>query len=41
MLFDPDPSKPAQEEIFSRKAKVQNHPTISLDNTEVERAAYK
>ena len=28
MLFNPDPSKPAQEVIFSRKTQVQIHPTI-------------
>ena len=28
MLFNPDPSKPDQEVIFSRKKQVQIHPTI-------------
>ena len=28
MLFNPDPSKPVQEVIFSRKKQVQIHPTI-------------
>ena len=28
MLFNPDPSKPVQEVIFSRKTQVQIHPTI-------------
>ena len=41
MFFNPDPSKPAQEALFSRKAKVQNHPTISLNNIQVERASYQ
>ena len=41
MLFDPDPSKPAQEVLFSRKTKVQNHPTISLNNIQVERSSYQ
>ena len=40
MLFNPDPSKPAQEVLFSRKKKVQIHPTISLNNIQVERASY-
>ena len=41
MIFNPDPSKPAQEVFFSRKTKVQNHPTISLNNIQVERACYQ
>ena len=40
MLFNPDPSKPAQEVEFSRKKKQQSHPTISLNNIQVERASY-
>ena len=36
MLFNPDPKKPAQEVLFSRKKQVQIHPTISLNNVEVE-----
>ena len=28
MIFNPDPSKPVQEVIFSRKKQVQIHPTI-------------
>ena len=32
MLFNPDPTKPAQEVIFSKKKKTQTHPTISLNN---------
>ena len=40
MLFNPDPSKPAQEVVFSRKKKLQSHPTISLNNIQVERASY-
>ena len=31
MLFNPDPTKPAQEVIFSKKKKTQTHPTISLN----------
>ena len=41
MLFNPDPSKPAQEVLFSRKMKVQNHPKISLNNIQVERTSYQ
>ena len=39
MLFNPDPTKPAQEVLFSRKKKTQNHPTLSLNNIQVERAS--
>ena len=41
MLFNPDPSKPAQEVIFSRKKQFQSHPTISLNSIQVERASYQ
>ena len=41
MLFNPDPNKPAQEVIFSRKKQFQSHPTISLNNFQVERASYQ
>ena len=41
MLFNPDPSKPAQEVLFSRKKQVQIHPTISLNNIQVERVPYQ
>ena len=41
MLFNQDPSKPAQEVLFSRKKQVQIHPTISLNNIQVERAPYQ
>ena len=41
MLFNPDPKKPAQEVIFSRKKQFQIHPTINLNNVEVERASYQ
>ena len=41
MLFNPDPKKPAQELIFSRKKQSQSHPTISLNNIPVERASYQ
>ena len=39
MLFNPDPTKPAQEVLFSRKKKTLNHPTLSLNNIRVERAS--
>ena len=35
MHFNPDPSKLAQEVLFSRKNQMQNHPTISLNNVQV------
>ena len=41
MLFNPDPKKPAQEVLFSRKNQIQNQPTISLNNVEVERTTYQ
>ena len=40
MFFNSDPSKPAQEEVFLSKKKLQSHPTINLNNTQVERASY-
>ena len=41
MLFNPDPCKPAQEVVFSRKKKTQSHPAISLNNIQVERTSYQ
>ena len=41
MLFNPDPSKPAQEVLFSRKKKADNHPSISLNNIQVESTTYQ
>ena len=38
MLFNPDPTKPAQE-VFSRKRKTHYHPTLSLNNIQVERTS--
>ena len=32
MGFDPDPSKPAQEVIFSRRLKTVPHPSITFNN---------
>ena len=36
MLFNPFPSKPAEDVIFPRKKKTQIHPTISFNNIQVE-----
>ena len=41
MLFNPDPSKPAQEVLYSRKKKNKIHPTISLNNIQVERVSHQ
>ena len=41
MLFNPDPSKPAQEVLFSRKKKTQSHPEVSLNNIPVECSSYQ
>ena len=41
MLFNTDPKKPAQEVLFSRKNQIQNHPTISLNNIQVERTNFQ
>ena len=41
MLFNPDPSKPAQEVLFSRKKKIQIHPTISLNNIQLKKRSYQ
>ena len=40
MLFNPDPSKLAQEVLFSRKKKIQFHPAISFNNIQVARASH-
>ena len=40
MLFNPDPSKPAPEVLFSCKKKTQIHPTISFNNIQVEGASH-
>ena len=40
MLFNPDPSKLAQEVVFSRKKKLQSNQTVSLNSIQVERASY-
>ena len=41
MLFNPDPTKPAPEVLFSRKKQNQIHPTISLNNIQVEKVPYQ
>ena len=42
MLFNPDPCKPAPQEIaFSRKKKTQSHPAIRFNNIQVERTSYQ
>ena len=41
MLFNPDPTKPAQEVIFSKRKITQSHPIISLNNIQVERVPYQ
>ena len=41
MLFNPDPSKPAEEVTFSKKKQIQSRPTISLNNIQVKRASYQ
>ena len=41
MLINPDTNKPAQEVLFSRKKKTQNHPNISLNNIQVERVSHQ
>ena len=40
MVFNPDPSKPAQEVPFSRKTKIQIDPTKSFNNIQVGRASH-
>ena len=41
MLFNSCPNKPVQEVLFSRKKKVQVHPTTNLNNIQVERTSYQ
>ena len=35
MSFNPDPSKQAQEVIFSRKLQKSTHPTLSFNNNKI------
>ena len=41
MLISPDTNKPAQEVLFSRKKRTQNHPNISLNNIQVEKVSHQ
>ena len=41
MSFNPDPSKQAQEVIFSRKKKKRNHPEISFNNSPVVQSSFQ
>ena len=41
MLFNPGPKKPAQKVLFSRKSQIRNHPTLSLNNIQVEKSTYR
>ena len=41
MFFNSGPRKPAQKVISSRKKQFQSHPTIGLNNIQVERASYQ
>ena len=41
MLFNPDTNKSAHKVLFSRKKKFKVHPTLSLNNVQVERVSYK
>ena len=41
MLFNPDPNKPAQEMLFSRKKQLKIHPTISPNNIQEVRESYQ
>ena len=37
MIFNPDPSKQAEEIVFSRKANTSNHGTVYFNNVPVIR----
>ena len=39
MNFNPDPSKQAQEVIFSRKSKKISHPTLFFNNIQVPQSS--
>ena len=41
IFLNPGPNKLGQEVLFSRKNQTQNHPTISLNNVQVERSSYQ
>ena len=41
MSFNPDPSKQAQEIIFSRKTKKNSHPSLHFNNSIVSQSPYQ
>ena len=41
MSFNPDPSKKAQEVIFSRKIKKSSHPVLIFNNNQVIQTPYQ
>ena len=41
MSFNPDPSKQAQEIIFSRKTKKISHPSLRFNNSIVSQTTYQ
>ena len=41
MLFNPVHTKPAQEMLLTRKKKTLYHPTLSLNNIQIERVSYQ
>ena len=41
MIFNPDPTKPAHEVMFSKNKITQTHPIIRLNNIQVERVPYQ
>ena len=41
MSFNPDPSKQAQEIIFSRKTKKISHPSLRFNNSIVSQSPYQ
>ena len=40
MNFNPDPTKQAQEVIFSQKFKNQNHPSLYFNNNPVQQTSF-
>ena len=41
MLFNLEPSEPAQEVIFSIKRQIQSHRVLIMNNIQVERVPYQ
>ena len=41
MLFNPDPLKPAQEVIFSKKKNKGNHPVLSFNNVPLQKVSHQ